>query len=315
VDVWNLPGDSPAGCRLHVEATNGDRGSIRIGALWDKHPNKQVWYWGAGLWVPVSVSSHEVGDPVILNTQVATVVTDRLFASLPSLFPFPAEQVGSHKLLVGAAVISKELWLGRVYAQNRVITISGDPVKYPGASALSNTALYDVGLLAWPPDAAFADAPISGGVRTVRAVTQPTIMIANVAESAVGYTDFNHIFAIPIDGGSFVTTSALIGSDPRGAIVIGETLVVDTIDKDILSPGYTAKQIIFPGDTVPTAVNTLVAADLSMIGEGFKIPPNSMGAFVFAISLWANSIELFGDFTGTSTASVSVEYNPSFLFV
>jgi len=320
--VYGIPGDSPAGCRLKIKS-NTTLGSVRIGAVWNHNAHKQLFYLPAAFWVPNrpqgTYNSTLTGSSrQEIRYGMAVTLVDRAYVSLPSLFPFPTEQMGTHKIYWGSELVQNQLFQGRVYTQDRAAVLSGDPVKYPGATDTTRSALYDVGLLSWPPDSAIPTGQKSTSTpRGTGKVLSPQLKIANIGESVVLNIDARASFFLPVDSGSVIMTSSLV-DNTRGGLLPDELLIIDTIDKNLLSPGYFGKRVTLPGDTFPTDLVSQAGSDFSMMGDGFYIPPNTEGAFVFILSAWLGNVELFGEFDSTTETldiEAYIEYSPSYLFV
>ena len=144
-----------------------------------------------------------------------------------------------------------------------------------------------------------------------------SLVISNISDEVIAAPNvvYHHIFLLPIEGGYF--TLAPAGSGVEDALQQDEILVVDTIDQYALGPGYIAKNLKTPADSIGTRRMLLATPDVSLYGTGFKIEPNQPGLFMFLFAdhTTTGSDKPFGSFVSTKKMKVDFEIMPRFLYM
>ena len=323
IEIEDIPGDAPATCKVKLKNTSTKPMSpVRIGMSSGKNPWKRELAWRASLFAPIFGNDTNYGsgaDPTIDGESSVTVV-DRFQASLASLFPFPTDQVGSHRMFVAVQSEQNMYSFFRMVNESVALPISGDPVKDINSDG-TNIHVVDGGIINWPPELALTevrDNKITSRPRQDRLFPGPKLTIANIADNADVGIIYEHVFALPVDAG-FFSLMAAVASEIAG-LQDGEELVVDTIDEEAVGYGYIQEFVDVPSEAGAGFGGVdLVSggsSDLALFGVGFMLQPRKSNVLVVQVNehALANDI-LFGRFTKTATFEVIVEYMPRFLYV
>lgn len=323
VALQDFPGDVPATCRVNLKNTSSGKqlAPIRLGARFGVEASKQQLVWQASSLIV------DPDDGIILDTKLGHIRTSaavtlkrRFHAVLSSLFPFPSDQFGSHRLYIGAEsrldLISLcQLRLGGITGST--IPLTGAPQKGTVTQSLV-FHLVDGGILTWPPETAlqrFRDGDVTSASRLSPDIElTPGLEIVNIADVALSSIEYNYLIALPIDHGSAVLQPS--NSLPAFGLQENEILTVDTIDEDAISVAYFSREVITPDSALTKTLTELASPDVAMIGTGFRIEPESPGMIAAVFSEWgAANDDPFGKFVASHTAELWIEYTPRFLYV
>ena len=323
IEIEDIPGDAPATCKVKIKNTSTKpMAPLRVGMASGDDPLKRALDWRASLFAPIKANDTDYAsgaDPVI-ESEVAVTLVDRFQASLASLFPFPNIQVGAHRFFIAQQSAQNMYSFFRFLNESVSLPASGDPVKDINSDG-TNIHVVDGGLVNWPPEVALTgvrDGDITSRPRQDSLFSGPKLTIANIADAANTAIKYEHIFALPVDGG-FFSLMASVASALAG-LQDGEELVIDTIDEESVGYGYIQEFVVIPSEAAAAlGGKDLVSAgsgDLALFGTGFMLQPRKGNLIVVQANEHAltNDI-LFGRFTATATFEVIIEYMPRFLFV
>ena len=323
IEIEDIPGDVPATCRIKLLNKSGQpMAPIRLGAAAGLNPNKQENFWRASLWAPIKANDTDYAsgaDPVVESESAITLV-DRFQASLVSLFPFPNEQVGSHKLFVGVQSAQNMYSFFRQLNESVSLNVSGDPVKDINASG-TNIHVVDGGIINWPPEVALTsvrDGDLTSRARKEDVFPNPRLAVANIADVANTAIKYEYIFALPVDAGFFSLMAAVVSD--LASLQDEEELVIDTIDEEAVGYGYIQERISIPSENAfNLGGKDLISAgssDLALFGQGFTLQPRKGNVIVAQVNRHnqVNDV-LFGRFVTTAQYEIRVEYMPRFLYL
>jgi len=323
VSLQDFPGDVPATCRVNFKNTSSGKqlAPIRLGARFGVEPWKQKLVWEASSLIV------DPDDGIILDTKLGHIRTTaaitlkrRVHAVLSSLFPFPSDQFGSHRLYIG---VESHLDLISL-CQLRLGGITGSTIPLTGAPQKGTVTqslifhLVDGGILTWPPETAlqrFRDSDVTSASRLSPDIElTPGLEIVNIADAAITGLEYNYLIALPIDHGSAVLQPS--NSLPAFGLQENEILTIDTVDEDAISVAYFSREVVTPDSTITKTLAELASPDIAVIGSGFRIEPESPGMIAAVFSEWgAANDDPFGKFIATHTAELWIEYTPRFLYV
>ena len=324
LDVRGFPGDAPATCRLYLK--NSDTGPVtigplRVGARMDCEPFKQWSFWRAA-WFSLIGTAGAAFDTVLPNHQVTSgsgTLQDKLRAPMQLLFPFPSDQVGTHKLYIIHNSLQAFAPIARITTKYVSFPLTGDPVTDVSAAA-ANPHAVDAGLLSWPPATALGqlrDNILGGKYRTAsKDNVTPSLALAAISESVISSPNvkWNGMMAIPCDDGFFTLFPG--ANDALTGLQNGEIVVVDTIERDNQSISYIMNEFIEAGGSVQRRM-THAGLDTTGYGTGFYITPDSDGAFWVMPSRLVTSPSHYplGVFNELHNMEAWIEYQPRYLYV
>jgi len=327
VDIYDVPGDVPATSRVMLKNTESEgKGPIRIGALFGREPWKQFLFWRASQFIPDFANGSSYGstppDIRVITAAADITVTDRFFASLPRLYPFPDKQLGSFKAYIGSASQKDITSFLRRKTLTTTVPLTGDPVKDISTEQSLISHMMDGGILSWPPEIALSN--LQSGRVTSRGRVKldgltPKLVISNITDTAIAapLVVYEFLYLLPIEGGYFMF--APTSSSDEDALLQNETLVIDTIDQISLGAGYIVRDLTTPDGSTSVKRTLLTSSDMSLFGTGFKLEPNQPGLiavlFVDKPDDQLAGDEPFGNFLENRNLEVSFEIMPRFLYV
>ncbi|KKN68679.1 hypothetical protein LCGC14_0448700 [marine sediment metagenome] len=322
VALQDFPGDVPATCRVSFKNTSSGKqlAPIRLGARFGVEPWKQQMIWNASSFIiDPDDGAYPAADEQI-RSDAAVTLKRRFHAVLSSLFPFPSDQYGSHRLYIGA---ESNLDLISM-CQLRFGGITGSTVPLISAPQKGTVTQSDVfhlvdgGILTWPPETAlqrFRDGDVTSASRlSGDAELTPGLEIVNIADAAISNLLYNILIALPIDHGSAILQPS--NSLPAFGLQENEILTIDTMDEEAISSIYFSREVVTPDSAFTKTLTELASPDVAAMGLGFRIQPESPGMIAAVFSEWgAANDDPFGKFVETHTAELWLEYTPRFLYV
>jgi hypothetical protein len=322
LDVRDIPGDAPAACRLFVTVQGiVPSGPIRIGSRkgWEPHKQQTVWH-ASRLSIIGGVSTYGTTFPDPYLTSGSLGLADKIRASLATLFPFPSDQIGMHKILIGHDSSGSFSPVARITTRYGSFPLTGDPV-IDSTPEADKHHLVDAGLLSWPPASALSKIRsklVTGRYRTAApgANNTPYLSLAAQSETIISapLLEWAWLILLPTDAGFYTMLPGV--PDTIAGLQPTETLVIDTIDRDADSLSYVMERITPPGGQI-TRRHSLAGGDITAYGTGFYLEPDNVTAF------WIVSSELktspshypFGVFNAGVEVAAWIEYQPRYLYV
>ena len=325
LDIFDIPGDVDATCRVILESQSQTLGPIRIGFTGAvSNPWAYRWQWRLNTFLPIWANDTDivtgVSDPSV-RSRAETTLIDRIAIPLGRLFPIPHRQAGSFKALIGAQAEQDMISLLRLQSQVTKFPITVDPLKNLNVAS-SNVMCLDAGLVTWPPDvsiSAYRNKLINAVARNVLTVEYtPKLLVSNIADTEIAAPDVSYewLLLLPTDGGFAITQP--VTTQLENYLRPGEQLVIDTVDEEATSFGYIAKPATFGVTNYKTFTNFAGGADVSIFTTGFYLPVGITGKSMFVINYARYNVAMvpFGNFVYTdNNEDMWIEYVPRYLYI